>query len=214
VENVKRFILSGVQTLEMKSGYGLDTDNEFKILTAIDKLRETFKPYISIVPTFLGAHAFPPEYKGKEDEYVDLIINDMLPKCADMATFCDVFCENGYFSVKQAKRILTAAKKHGLHKRIHADEFVDSGAAKLACSVNAVSADHLMAISDEAIEAMSKNGKVIATILPGTTVFLGKPGFAPARKLIDSNIRVAIGSDFNPGSCAYQSQTLMMNFAM
>jgi imidazolonepropionase len=138
----------------------------------------------------------------------------MLENVVGKATFCDVFCEETYFTRDQTKLIIKKAKSLGFKTRIHADEFVDSGAAKVAALLNVASADHLMAISDANIERLAKKKNIIATILPGTTVFLGKNQFAPARKMIDSGSKVAIGSDFNPGSCHFQSQPLMMNFAM
>lgn len=174
----------------MKSGYGLDVATEIKQLEVIKQLKEKYARYIDIVPTFMGAHAFPKEYKGgREDEYVKLICEEMIPKVAEkgLAEFCDVFCEQGYFSTQQATLILTTAKKYKMKARIHADEFIDSGAAAVAAKVGALSADHLMAVSDEGIQKLiSKN--VIATVLPGTTVYLGKYTFAPLRKFIDSGL--------------------------
>lgn len=191
----------------MKSGYGLDLETEIKLLKVINMLKKKYVKQIDIVPTFLGAHAFPPEYKDRKDEYVELIIKEMIPEIRKqkLAEYCDVFCENGYFSAQQALKILRAAKAPGGHKlklRLHADEFEDSGAAELAGKLKAHSADHLMAISDAGIKALADNN-VVATMLPGTTVFLGKNTFAPVRKLIDSGVRVAVATDYNPGSSVY-----------
>jgi len=214
-EHLNRFYLNGTTTVEIKSGYGLSTEEEIKLLKAIKHLKELLKDKLTIIPTFLGAHAVPIEYKNNPDKYVDLIVNEMLPEVANqsLAEFVDVFCEKGYFSVEQTERILKKAIDLGLKTKLHADEFVDSGAADLAGKYNSSSADHLMAVSDQGIEALKKNN-VVATILPGTTLFLGKMSFAPARKMIDRGCTVALSTDFNPGSSVFQSQPLMMNFAM
>ena len=194
--SVERFLRQGTTTVEIKSGYGLTTESEIKQLQVINKLKEDYKDSIEIVPTFLGAHAFPPEYKEAKDKYVDLICEEMIPEVTRLrlAEYCDVFCENGYFSASQAEKILFKAQDHGLQLRLHADEFKDSGAAELAGRLKAHSADHLMAVSDRGIQALAEN-KVVATILPGTTIFLGKNSFAPARKLISAGCRVAISTD-------------------
>lgn len=174
-----------------------------------------YAKYIDIVPTFLGAHAFPPEFKQDKEAYVKEICEKMIPHVAEhkLAQFCDVFCEEDYFNYEMSKEILTAAKKHGLKLRLHADEFKDSKGAMLGKQLRAKSVDHLMAISDKGIQYLSK-GNVVATMLPGTTVFLGKDKFAPVRFMADNNIRVAIATDYNPGSCMFNSQPLMMSFAM
>jgi urocanate hydratase len=215
LEHLNRFYVNGTTTVEIKSGYGLSTSEELKLLRAIRQLQAIMKEKIDIVATFLGAHAVPIEFKGNTDKYVDLIVNEMLPEVAkqNLAEFVDVFCEKGYFSVEQTERIIVKALNLGLKIKLHADEFVDSGAAELAGKYGASSADHLMAISDKGIEALKK-GNVVATILPGTTIFLGKTTFAPARKLIDRGCLVALSTDFNPGSSVFQSQPLMMNLAM
>ena len=214
-KHLTRFYQNGTTTVEIKSGYGLSTEEELKLLKSIKELQSVFKDKLTIIPTFLGAHAIPPEFKGNTDKYVDLIINEMLPEVAkhNLAEFVDIFCEKGYFNIDQSERILKKALEVGLKIKLHADEFVDSGAAELAGKYLAFSADHLMAVSDQGIEAMRKNN-VIATILPGTTIFLGKTSFAPARKMIDAGVTVALATDFNPGSSNFQSQPLMMNFAM
>jgi imidazolonepropionase len=167
-----------------------------------------------MIPTFLGAHAFPPEFADDHDGYVDLICTEMIPAVAEqgIAIFCDVFCENGYFNVEQSRRILETAKDHGLTPRLHADEFEDSGAAELAAEVGAVSADHLMEISEQGIQKLAEND-VIATLLPGTTFFLGKDTYAPARKLLENSIDVALATDFNPGSCYIQSMPFIISLS-
>jgi imidazolonepropionase len=163
----------------------------------------------------MGAHDIPPEFKDDVQGYAKLVIEQMIPavKAEGLAEFCDVFCENGWFDATVSEEILRAAKKNKLKIRLHADEFLDSNGAKLAAKLNAYSADHLMAVSEKGISALAKKD-VIATILPGTTVFLGKSTFAPARQMIDADVKVAIGTDYNPGSCAFSSQPLMMNFAI
>ena len=163
----------GTTTVEAKSGYGLDTATELKSLEVIEELNQSHP--MDLVPTFMGGHAFPKEFEDDCDGYVDLICNEMIPAVADqgIAVFNDVFCEEGYFTVEQTKRILKTGKKFGLKPRIHADEFVDSGAAGLAGEVGAFSADHLMAVSDVGMNELAAN-HVVATLLPGTTFFLGK----------------------------------------
>ena len=215
LDHLNRFYLNGTTTLEIKSGYGLSTEEELKILHAIKALKNLVKDKINIIPTFMGAHAIPPEYKNDTKKYVDLIVNEMLPEVVknNLAEFVDVFCEKGYFSVEETERILQKAVDLNLKIKLHADEFVDSGAAELAGKYNACSADHLMAVGEKGIQAL-KQGGVVATILPGTTIFLGKEKFAPARKLIDNGCNVALSTDFNPGSSVFQSQPLMMNLAM
>jgi len=215
LEHFSRFYLNGTTTVEIKSGYGLSTEAELKMLNAIKHIQKLLKDKLSIVPTFLGAHDVPPEYKGNTDKYVDLICNEMLPEIAkqNLAEFVDVFCEEGYFNVEQTEKIIKKSYDLGLKVKLHADEFVDSGAAELAGKYRIISADHLMAVSDKGIDSLKK-GNVIATILPGATVFLGIKDFAPARKMIEKGLTIAIGTDFNPGSSPFQSQPLMMNLAM
>ena len=212
LERVNFFLGHGTTTIEAKSGYGLTTEDELKSLRVIKRLNETSP--LDIIPTFLGAHTFPPEYKGSQPKYIDLICEEMIPAVAEkkLAEYCDVFCENGYFSVEDSRRILETGQKHGLTPRLHADEFVDSGAAELAAEIGAVSADHLMAVSETGIQAMAEAG-VIATLLPGTTLFLGKQDYAPGRKLIDQGCEVALATDFNPGSCTLQSMAIVISLA-
>ena len=212
LERVNFFLVHGTTTIEAKSGYGLTVEDELKSLRVIKRLNEASP--LDIIPTFMGAHAFPPEFKNDHQGYVRIICDEMIPAVAEenLADFCDVFCEDGYFSIKDSRRILETAQKHGLTPRLHADEFVDSGAAELAAEVGAVSADHLMAVSDKGIQSMADAG-VIATLLPGTTLFLGKTGYAPGRKIIDFGCDVALATDFNPGSCTIQSMPLIISLA-
>ena len=212
LERVNFFLGHGTTTIEAKSGYGLTTEDELKSLRVIKRLNEASP--LDIIPTFMGAHAFPSEYQSNQSKYIDLICEEMIPAVAEekLAEYCDVFCENEYFSVEDSRRILETAQKHGLTPRLHADEFVDSGAAELAAEVGAVSADHLMAVSDAGIKAMAEKG-VIATLLPGTTLFLGKNKYAPGRKMIDSGCELALATDFNPGSCTIQSMPLIISLA-
>ena len=211
-QRMDRFIAGGTTTIEAKSGYGLDTESELKSLSVMHKVHKSHA--IDLIPTFMGGHAFPPEFANDHDGFVDLICDEMLPavKAQGIAVFNDVFCEEGYFTVAQSKRILETGKKYGLKPRLHADEFVDSGAAELAGQVCAISADHLMAVSADGINALVENN-VIATLLPGTTFFLGKSTYAPARELINSGITVSLATDFNPGSCHIQSMPFIMTLA-
>ena len=216
VERVKkrmtRFLNLGTTTIEAKSGYGLDTESELKSLRVLDRVHRDHP--IDIVPTFLGAHAFPPEFSDDRDGYMDLLCDEMIPAIGEqgIAQYCDVFCEQGYFSVEQSRRILETGKTYGLIPRLHADEFENSGAAELAGEMGAVTADHLMSVSDAGIRALSDMG-VTATLLPGTTFFLGSNSYAPARKLADAGVCLALATDFNPGSSHLQSMPLMISLA-
>ncbi len=202
---------SGTTTIEIKSGYGLDADNEMKMLETISELNE--EEVMTIVPTFLGAHAVPPEYAGRRGEYVEYIIKTMLPYVGKkkLAEYCDVFIEQGYFDVRDAKAIFAEAARHGLRPKVHADEITSCGGAELAGDVRAISADHLERVSDTGIRAMAGAG-VIAVLLPGVSFFLNH-GYAPARKLIEAGVPAAIASDFNPGSCMSYNMPLMMTIA-
>ena len=211
-QRMDRFIAGGTTTIEAKSGYGLDTESELKSLSVIHKVHKSHA--LDLIPTFMGGHAFPQEFADDHDGYVNLICNEMIPAVAaqGIAVFNDVFCEEGYFTVAQSKRILETGKKYGLKPRLHADEFVDSGASELAGEVGAISADHLMAVSADGINALVENN-VISTLLPGTTFFLGKSTYAPARELINSGITLSLATDFNPGSCYIQSMPFIMTLA-
>lgn len=202
---------NGTTTVEIKSGYGLSAEAEKKLLEAIHELKE--EHYIGIAATFLGAHAFPPEFADRKQEYVDRICDFMLPHIAErkLATFVDVFCETGYFNVKQTEQILIEAKRLGFIPKLHADQLSAMGATELGVQQNAISVDHLEKLSDTGIHAL-KNSSVIATVLPGCSFFLNHP-YAPARKLIEANVPVAIATDFNPGSQMCFSMQMMMTIA-
>ncbi len=201
VENAEwlmdRMISMGVTTVEAKSGYGLDYATEAKMLAAIGRLAS--KKKIEVVATFLGAHAVPEEYKGRTSEYVDLIINEMLPKFRKAAKFCDIFTEKNVFEIEDSRKLMNAAKSMGYKLKFHADEIVPLGGAELAAELGAVSADHLLHISDQGIKALAEKGTV-ATLLP-LTAFALKENYAPARKMIDGGCAVALATDLNPGSC-------------
>ena len=201
----------GTTTCEAKSGYGLNIETEIKILEAYNRLNK--KHPVDIVPTFLGAHAVPEEYKGREEEYIDLVVNEMIPVVTkkNLARFCDVFCEKGFFTREQSKRILLEGKKHGLIPKIHADELTNCGGAQLASEVEAVSADHLLEVSEEGISEMAKKG-VIAVILPATVFSLMKKDYAPARELIDANVPVALATDLNP-NCYTENMQFVIQLA-
>lgn len=208
---INRMSHMGVTTVEAKSGYGLDTETELKMLKAIDSLRKKEGQSLEIVPTFLGAHAVPTEYKGRTAEYVDHIIKDMLSLAKEYARFCDVFCEKNVFELEDSERLLRAAADAGYELKLHADEIVTLGGAELAAKVGAVSADHLLHVSDQGIADMAKSG-VVATLLPLTAFSLKEP-YAPARKFIDGGCAVALATDLNPGSCLSGSIPLTIALA-
>ncbi|MGO1651406.1 imidazolonepropionase [Senegalia sp. (in: firmicutes)] len=201
----------GVTSVESKSGYGLDLDTEIKQLKAMKRLDEIHPMDIS--KTFLGAHAVPPEYKGRADEFIDFIIETVLPEVTNnnLAEFCDVFCEKNVFSVEESRKLLKAAQKLGLKSKLHADEIVRIGGAELAAEIGAISADHLLRASDEGIKLMAKED-VVATLLPGTAFSL-KEEYARARYIIDSGCAVALATDMNPGSCFTESIPLIIALA-
>lgn len=201
----------GTTTVEIKTGYGLDMDNEIKMLEVINELEK--EHYMTVVPTFLGAHAIPPEYRGNSEGYVQFLIDRLLPYVGKKhrAKFCDVFCEDGYFNSEECERILSEAKKYGMVPKVHADELTSSRGAELAARVGAISADHLEHVSDNGIGAMREAG-VVATVLPGVSFFL-RHRYAPARKLIEAGVPVALATDFNPGSCMSFSMPMMMTIA-
>lgn len=202
----------GITTCEIKSGYALDTGREIDMLRAINLAGKDHP--VTVVPTYMGAHAVPPEYKDNPGAYIDSIINEAIPEIANqkLAAFCDVFCEKGVFSVDETRRILMAARGAGLGLKLHADEIVSLGGAELAAEVSAVSAEHLIAASDIGINMMAQAG-VVAVLLPTTPLFLMKDSYAPARKMIEAGVKVAIATDFNPGSSTNQSLFLSMSIA-
>jgi imidazolonepropionase len=189
----------GTTTVEVKSGYGLDRDTELKQLRVAQRLAAAGSP--TVVPTFLGAHEVPPEYRDRRDAYVRLVCDDMLPAVAgeSLAKFCDVFCEPGVFAPEAARTILEAARRLGLGLKLHADELEPSGGAELGVALGAASVDHLASISDAGIRALG-GSETVAVLLPATMSFLGRQRQAPARRLIDAGAVVALASDFNPGS--------------
>ncbi len=203
----------GTTAVEIKSGYGLALEQELKALRLIAWLRE--RTPLQVVATFLGAHEVPAEYRARRDAYVRLVIEEMLPVIARerLATFCDVFCEPGVFSLEETEAILVAAARLDFGLKVHADELEPSGGAELAARLGAVSADHLGAISAGGIDALSASGTV-AVLLPGTLMFLGKGRQAPARGLLDAGAIVALASDFNPGSSPSANLPLMMALAV
>lgn len=205
-------LAQGTTTAEAKSGYGLTLEDELKTLEAIAEV-DGLQP-LDLIPTFLGGHAVPPEYKGDTDGYVNRVVKDMLPVVAEkkLAKFCDVFCEEGAFSVEQSRRILKAAAALGMSLKIHADEIKPLGGAELAAELRAVSADHLLAISKEGIRRMAQE-LVMAVLLPGTTFYLREKHFAPARKMIEAGVPVALATDFNPGSCPNNNMQFIMTLA-
>jgi imidazolonepropionase len=201
----------GTTTVEAKSGYGLTTKDELKLLEAINRLEQLHS--VDVVSTFMGAHAIPTEYKSAPLDYVNIVAEEMIPAVAEkrLAEFCDVFCEKGVFTLEQSKRILLTGKSYGLTPKIHADEMSMCGGTELAAEVEAVSAEHLLFASDEGIKAMANKG-VIAVLLPAASFSLMSVRHADARKMIESGVPVALGTDFNP-SCWIENMQLVVAFA-
>lgn len=208
---LNRMMEYGTTTMETKSGYGLDVENEIKSLLAAKELN--LEHPMDVISTFLGAHAVPPEYEGETDDYIELIISEMIPKVAqeELAEFCDVFCEEGIFSVVQTKKILKAAMKYGLKPQIHIDEIVDTNGALLAAELNAVQTGHMLKSNDEGLRAMKKT-QTIATLLPGTPFCLMMRDYAPARKIIEYGIPIALATDLNP-NCWTESMQFIIALA-
>jgi imidazolonepropionase len=204
---LRRFLEFGVTTVEAKSGYGLSLQDEMKCLEVIAEMNQ--EGPLELVPTFLGAHAVPPEYQRDRPGYVREVVENMLPEVArsGLARYCDVFCEQGAFSIAESEKVLNRARELGLGLKIHADEFSASGGAVLAAKLGAVSADHLLRIDDDGVTALA-GSRTVATLLPGTAFFLGVP-FAPARKLIEQGAAVALASDCNPGTCPTENLPLV-----
>ena len=203
----------GTTTAEAKSGYGLSLPDELKQLRAIQRASAAHP--VDLVPTLLAAHEVPPEHRAERGRYVDLICDEIVPAAgeAGLARFCDVFCERGVFTVEESRRVLAAGACHGLLPRLHADEFVDSGGAELAAELGALSADHLMAVSERGIEALAGSG-VTAVLLPGTSFFLMKEVWAPARRLVEAGVPVALATDCNPGSSYTESLPMVVTLAV
>jgi imidazolonepropionase len=204
---LRRLLEVGVTTLEVKSGYGLTVADELKCLEAVADLNA--EGPLELVPTFLGAHAIPPEFQGDRGGYLQLLRDAMLPEVArcQLAEFCDVFCETGVFNLEESAAVLTRARDLGLRVKLHADELTPLGGAELAARLGAVSADHLLCITDAGIDALAESDTV-ATLLPGTAFFLGLP-YAPARRLIERGLAVALASDCNPGTCPTENLPLV-----
>ncbi len=197
-KRLQQVISMGTGAIEIKSGYGLSVDAELKMLRVIKRLKENSP--IPIKSTFLGAHAFPKEFKENRKGYIDLIINEMLPVISSekLADYIDVFCESNYFSVEETKQILDAGATHGLKSKIHVNQFNSIGGIEMAVEQNALSVDHLEVVNNHDVEVLSKSN-TIATLLPSCSFFIKIP-YSPARKLIDSNVAVALATDYNPGS--------------
>jgi imidazolonepropionase len=198
MDRILEIMKTGTGAVEIKSGYGLNTEDELKMLRVIRKIKETSP--ICIRSTFLGAHAVPEEFKNNPSEYVDIVINEMIPQVAadELADFIDVFCDKGFFSQQDTDRILMAGMKYGLRPKIHANELGYTGGVQVGVKYNALSVDHLEYIGDEEI-ALLKNTETMPTVLPGAAFFLNLP-LSPVRKMIDAGLPVALASDYNPGS--------------
>ena len=205
------FLKCGTTNVEAKSGYGLTVEDELKILRVIRRLNE--ETPIEFVPTFLGAHAVPRE--RQQSNYVDLVIKEMLPRVASekLAEFCDIFCERGYFDIEQSRKILTAAKEHGLKLRMHVDQLSNSGGAKLAAELKATTADHLEKTDERGIAAM-KSANVQPVLLPGSVYALGSTGYPRTREMIDAGLAVVLATDFNPGSSPTPSIPMILSLAL
>lgn len=199
----------GVTACEAKSGYGLETETELRQLRVIRQLGQECA--MDLAPTFLGAHALPPEYQNDREGYLRLLCEEMIPRAAaeGLARFCDVFCEEGVFTAEESRRILLAGKAHGLLPKLHADEIHPIGGSQLAGELGAVSAEHLIVCPEEGMDSMARSG-VIACLLPCTSLYLGAR-FAPARRLVEKGVAVAIATDFNPGSCPCLNLQLAMS---
>ncbi|PIZ69357.1 MAG: imidazolonepropionase [Candidatus Marinimicrobia bacterium CG_4_10_14_0_2_um_filter_48_9] len=208
-----QILASGTTTLEAKSGYGLTLESELKSLRAITKAAQGHS--IDVHRTFLGAHEVPDEFRDGREHYIQILVDEMIPAVANakLAEFCDVFCEEGVYTIAETRKIARAAQSYGLKIKLHADEFVSTGGAQLAVEIEALSADHLMAVSDAGIRALAES-EVVATLLPGTTFFLGQSQWAPARKLMEAGVTVALASDFNPGSNMAFSMPFIMTLGI
>jgi imidazolonepropionase len=203
----KWFLRGGTTTIEAKSGYGLTLDDEMKMLRVIHRLGP-----LRTVPTFLGAHEIPDEYRGRRDEYIYLVIHEMLPAARKLAEYCDIFCEPHVFPVDDARRILLAAKEHGFKLRMHVDQLENSGGAQLAAELGAVTADHLEHTGAPGIEAMHEKG-VQPVLLPGSVYALGSKRYPDARAMIEAGLAVVLATDFNPGSSPTPSMPMILSLA-
>ena len=208
-KHLDNMLAYGTTTVEIKSGYGLDLENELKILKVIKVLNETHP--IDIVPTFLGAHVVPEEYKTNPEQYTDLVI-DMLSEVKEYAKYCDVFCDNGAFSVEQSRRILTEAKKKGFELKIHINEFKNIGGARLGADLGVVSADHLDLVTDGEIDELVKTN-VIGVLLPGVNFYLMNNNYAPLKSMLKKGLPIALATDFNPGTCPTENMQIIITIA-
>ena len=207
------FLKNGTTTIEAKSGYGLTLKDELKILRVIRRVGA--ETPLETVPTFLGAHAFPPEFRENHVEYISLIIDKMLPAIGHekLAEYCDIFCEQNYFDVENSRRILTAAKQYGLKLRMHVDQLTNGGGAQLAAELEAITADHLEQTAADGITALAKTG-VQPVLLPGSVYALGSKKYPDARRMIDTGLAVVLATDFNPGSSPSPSMPMMLSLAV
>ncbi len=213
LKRLDQMLLHGTTTAEAKSGYGLNLEDELKQLEVI---RETGQAHpVDLVPTFMGAHEVPEEYRSRKEDYIDLLIHKIIPEVRkkDLARFFDVFCEKGVFSVEETERLVQAAQAAGFRLKIHADEFASLGGAELAAKFGAASADHLIAITEAGIQALARS-TTVATLLPGVSFFLMQEKKAPARRLIDEGAVVALASDFNPGSSMMESMLFVLQLGV
>lgn len=212
IPRLQRMLVQGTTTVEAKSGYGLTTESEIRMLQAIRRLSATLP--LDIVPTFMGAHEFPQEYKNDHAAYIRSLCEEMLPEVVrlGLAEYCDIFTEKHVYSLPETRTVMERAKQLGLHLRMHADEIEPIGGSELAAELGAISADHLGAISDTGIAALAKSG-TIATLLPATIFSLGLPAYAPARKMIAAGVPVALATDYNPGSCNCDDMQTVISIA-
>ena len=212
IPRVEEIMSKGTAAVEIKSGYGLNSEDELKMLRVIKRIGEDFS--LIVKSTFLGAHSIPAEYKSRQSEYVDLVINEMIPQVAaeELADYIDVFCDEGFFTMEETDRILNAGMKYGLRPKIHANELANSGGIQTGVKYNALSVDHLEYTGPEEMEAL-KNSETMPTILPGASLFL-EMNYAPARKMIDYGLPIALASDFNPGSSPSGDMKMIMSLAL
>ena len=211
-KRLERMLRRGTTTVEAKSGYGLTTEDEIKILSTIRDLNDSHP--IGIVPTFMGALRVPPEYTTRKEDYIKLLTTEMIPRVAEekLAQFCGVFCDKDIFSLKESRHILEVGRKYGLEARIHADAFCPIKAAELAAEMNVLAASHLLLVSDRGIEMLAEHG-VIAELLPGVPFFTAFVRYAPARRMLEAGVNVALGTGCNPGACMTESLPLTMTIA-
>ncbi len=211
-ERLDRFISFGTTTIEAKSGYGLNLDDEMRSLEVIGRLGK--KHPLDLVPTFLGAHQMPEEYAGRREEYIETLTKEIMPRIRkkNLAEFCDIFCEEGAYDIGESRRIMGAARDLGFKLRFHADELAPFGGAELAAELGAASADHLVMVSDNGIDAMKEKG-VVPVLLPGTVFSLNLERKPPVRKMIDRGLPLALATDFNPGTSFVQSMPAVINIA-